>query len=838
MPRRAVPLLAIALLCAFDWSGRLGRLEVDLRSMDPETRAAAVRELAHHSPADVEAWVLAALEDESEDVRLDAAAAASRLGLASAAPTLLSWVASDDELFRAAAARALARIRHDGVLAALTRALGDPRASVRAAAIEGISGHGEEAATAATALAPLLDDPDAGVRAAAAAAMGQLASPESVIALSSAASDDTAEVRVAVASSLGMLADLRATSTLRRMAADPVADVRTAAALGLGRLRAEVAGPELAALARTVHSAEEREVAAAAIAALGRLTSTESLQALADAGARATEHTELARTAEAALAERVRARPAETLAQLTEVLERGDAGRAEWIATVLATDLGARHPPASVALVALLDAGRIPADVGLRALGHTGGDAALRRLLVALDDAQRGGAALTPALAGLAAYFAGEGADGRAIEPLSSALERSSEPSERAELVALLAATRSPRAAPAFVRIVATETDPRLRHGALLGLSTMGPDAVTELDLSPVEAALGDRDPAVRASAASALGALGDVAALDRAVQALDATPRIDRIALTHLVAELARRHAPEGERGSRVATALAARAAGDDAALADAAIDALARWGGATALDTLLSLLDRRPTSARSLLSALGRIDDPRAAQRLADEVSDGTGEALRAALLGLGEHGTAEHAALVLSRAPDLGYPASAAASFALARMARRGVIGAEAVGTLCELVALRDPIVRANTAVALTALGAGCPGIDPRTWLARPHAAIVRAAAARWLFALGPARPDAPDALRECAASLPPRSVALACLEPVLPPLDARLDVVALDVDGATPARDAELALLLPDGSVALLRTGADAHVVLEHAPRGTPRLDRPSSLPLEP
>jgi HEAT repeat protein len=838
--RRAALVLVCSMACAslvgFDWVGRRGRLARELESPDPLARSAAVRELAAHPATEVEPWVLAALEDDDEDVRADAAWTAGRLRLAAAAPTLLGWLASEDDDVRATAARALGAIDDDAITDALVRALGDARASVRMAAIDGLRARpSDDSGSRAAALIGALADSDAGVREAAASALALAAHDGSALfALSSAAGDDAPEVRSAVACSLGALGDTRAGGALRRLLGDPIAAVRSAAALAVGRLRYDGATPELASLTLALASADEREVATAAIAALGQVPGSDAFGALAAAGQRAGSGA-LASTARASLEERMRWNEAACRAEIVAALEVGEPSQVQWITAMLASGLVRGLEDASPPLIELMGAGRVPEEQALGALGFAGGDAALRTLLVSLEDAQRAGLSMDAPLDGLTAYFEIEGADGRATDPLMSLLERTTESTDRERVLTLLGATRSARSAPLLIRELAVTSDPTIARALLAAIAMVPTGALTGDDARGLESSLRSRHPAVRLAAADAIAAHGDGDTLRRLLDALAHEVGLDRIACMRTLAVLARRLGPDDASGAAIATALARRISSEDAGLADAAIDALARWGAPPALDALLALRseDVGETRMARIVAALGRFEAERARDTLREILrGEPTREVLRTALLAIGEHGDLSDAIELLGRWNALTWPTTASASFALARMARRGVLDATLAERLCALGEQHDPVVRANVAVAMASLGERCAQLDPAAWMERPHAPIVRSAAARWATATGDVA-----ATRRCLDRLPPPSVGRACADPTLAPLTDTVELRAVAFDGrALP--DTEVALILADGSVALLRTDANANVFLARAPLGDATLEAPQNLPLEP
>ncbi|MAQ18839.1 MAG: hypothetical protein CMN30_29085, partial [Sandaracinus sp.] len=193
------------------------------------------------------------------------------------------------------------------------------------------------------------------------------------------------------------------------------------------------------------------------------------------------------------------------------------------------------------------------------------------------------------------------------------------------------------------------------------------------------------------------------------------------------------------------------------------------------------------------------------------------------------------------LLRLADEGGWPGSAAAAFAVARLGRRGLLGSDQVPALCAVAARRrSPHLRANLVVALASLGARCDdpeaSIQPRSWLRRAHAPVVRGATARWVAAVG--ETDAEGVLAGCVDEALAPDVRAACADPRLPPLDGDVDVYVYAVDGRTLLRDTVIALRLADGTSYVVRSDANAQVRLEGAPRGPLGLDDPLASPLEP
>jgi HEAT repeat protein len=839
--RRALVLVALAAaLVGFDWTGRLGRLDDDLHSPSAQTRAAAVRELGTHPAAEVAGRVLEALGDPDPGVRSDAAQTAAQLRLAEAAPILMRWLDEPDEDLRVVALEALGAMPGDGPVAALVRALADARALVRRAAVRGLRGRSETSAAITSALIGALDDVDGSVRLESVGALVHRArwaggGDDGTVdaALRAHVSDDAPEVRAAVAASLGALGDPDASVVLLRLAADPLAEVRSAAAAALGRLRPIDAAAALAAMSRH----DELEPAHAALAALGRIPGAEAFDALADGGARGGASADVAHHA---LLERVRLDPVAARAEIAGALGARDRARAAWLAAELARGAAPSLPEATPALEALLEAEEVPMAVALAAIGRSGGPRALPRLLRALDETLRRGTSPEPEIAGLTAYFETSGADGRATEPLVQALAQRTEPALQAALARLLGTTESARASEALAALLASETDPGTTVEALRALTRIArvaelPPAARASSLAAAQRALRASSPELRHAGGELLAAAGDGATLAAALDAIDHEPHLDRAGLLVAAARLAARIRPGEAATEALAATIAARIASEDPALAAAAITAAALAGD----DDALAAVRQAATRHDDALGALARFSQPAALEPLREELAEeglDPASATRRALAAgaLGEHGTAEDAARLFALAPSLPWPASAAASFSLARLARRGVLDAGAIGPLCALAARRDPIVRANVAIALTALGGACAEIDLAAWAERPHSAVVRAAALRWIAA----RPEGLPRLARCRDELPPALVERACASPALPPLGGTTEITAFEADGLTLAPSRWLAVIFADGTVLLTRTDAQGRIALDDAASGPVVLEDPANLPLGP
>ncbi|MEO0323577.1 MAG: hypothetical protein AAF447_11515, partial [Myxococcota bacterium] len=195
------------------------------------------------------------------------------------------------------------------------------------------------------------------------------------------------------------------------------------------------------------------------------------------------------------------------------------------------------------------------------------------------------------------------------------------------------------------------------------------------------------------------------------------------------------------------------------------------------------------------------------------------------------------------LLRTAQEWPWPAPAAATFALARVARSASPAMRELlrqrqAALCELTTLRDAAARANVLSALAALAGGCADADPESFVGRGHAPAVRAAAQRWWFALDEASPARRAAQTRCLREALDSRLAATCAAPELPSLGPNADVFAYGLDGRTLLPRTLVALHLADGTVLVGSTDASGRLVVEDAPEGTLRLEDPLSTPLEP
>ena len=187
-------------------------------------------------PGEVYTQILDKLKNDPDPVtRGYAASAIGEFLTSTGADALATSIATDaDPTVRAASATALGRMNSDGN-GAITKALADTDARVRAAGLKSatsIAGFADRAS-----LARLTADPDALVRRAAAESIGATRATEGVDGLIALAKDPDANVRNSAVHALGALRDARAKDVLTDLAAnDTNGLVRDQAKIALRRL--------------------------------------------------------------------------------------------------------------------------------------------------------------------------------------------------------------------------------------------------------------------------------------------------------------------------------------------------------------------------------------------------------------------------------------------------------------------------------------------------------------------------------------------------------------------------------------------------------------------------
>ena len=869
----------------FEWPGRLAHLKYELARGQVAERREAVRRLGAYPTESVREPLLTALEDDDAQVRKEAAGAVARAQVKEAAPLLAAWLADRDPEVRAAAVTALGELAEPSSREALTRALTDALPAVREAAAGALAKVADEEALLA--LQTATADADPSVREAALTALRGRADGRALPALTGRIHDDSPAVRAALMETLGALHDARALPLLVRAAETERDEVELAAVMALGELgeHADVAAASLVPSLRKKLDSEPR-VAKAAVAAVGRTPGAAALALLLDS----LDDPELALAAKSALVERVRrsagtprgeAERPQLLAALGERLARPERSTyaeapnliadsiVEWADVLPSATL---HP----SLLAALQAGRGDAARLTRALAYTGAPDALVPLLERMtrlhdgapaDDAPAAPVLSPPATAAtppptaaasaavppgpspavdparelhdlldaLLAYFGAGLADGRATDPLLAQLARAQRDTTRIKLIELVGRTRAPRALAALHAELARPT----LAVQLAALAAIGEIGATE-SLTIVQPLLAAANPELRVAAARAYGELAREAEVLELVRVLDGEVAADRAAvLTAAGIALGRLRSANQLSAPAEKTALAAltRWLGSaDLSLSAHALDALRRFGHpaaarAIARELLSTKLSRRAAATNALADFPG--DETRRLLRFVLQRS--APRAGVSAVLALGEVGDQRDVAALLRVARHAHWPLPAAATFAVRRIVEREDVKKKTLErSLCELTGLTDPYARANVAAALAALGgATCPGVDLAAWYASGEPSVVRSAAARWLrarAAAGETEPSLTKLLATCSGD-PDPLVRASCSPAASSGGGRALDVIARSGDGERLMSQRLIALRLPDASVYVGFTDANARVLVSRAPAGPVVLEDP-------
>jgi HEAT repeat protein len=279
---------------------------------DVETTRAAVVALGRIADRRAVPALIALLDDDHRDLWVAVAGALSRIGDGRAFEPLLSLIGDDDAAVRQASIGALNSIGHPAMAARIHGLLGDDNPHVRESAVR-IAGYfgytscvddviarcqdeHESVRAAALEHLPFLEDsrvfdtlrraltsdtPRA--RAAAAHALGGVVAAEASAQLQKAATDHDTWVRYFSAISIGRRRDVSLLPLLERLAtSDPARHVRVAAIEAVGAI-GNAGGEEALRILTPFATADEDDLANAAVRALGRLRSADALAPLSQA---------------------------------------------------------------------------------------------------------------------------------------------------------------------------------------------------------------------------------------------------------------------------------------------------------------------------------------------------------------------------------------------------------------------------------------------------------------------------------------------------------------------------------------------------------------------------
>ena len=149
----------------FDWAGHVALDAAGLSSDDPDRRHDAVRDLGKYDIALTQGYLMTALGDRDEKVKIAAARALGVGGATAAVPTMIRWLTDPDPKIKQIAADVLGDIGGPEATSALTRSLGDSDATVRIRAVKALGTIGRRGGGAVViALIPRLEDDKADVR--------------------------------------------------------------------------------------------------------------------------------------------------------------------------------------------------------------------------------------------------------------------------------------------------------------------------------------------------------------------------------------------------------------------------------------------------------------------------------------------------------------------------------------------------------------------------------------------------------------------------------------------------------------------------------------------------
>ncbi|HEX3763777.1 MAG TPA: HEAT repeat domain-containing protein [Kofleriaceae bacterium] len=362
----------------FDW---IGHVELDaegLASQDPAKRLEAVSDLGKYDIALTEDYLLRALGDGDDKVRL---AAAKTLGVGrakSAVPKMIEWLTDPDVRVKQAAADVLGDIGGPEATSALTRSLGDTDSMVRMHAVKALGAIGRRgSAGVVIALIPRLEDDKADVRIATIAQLEELGDRSAVIPLVARFGDTAPEARRSAVRAVGRLGDSSAVPALIRLINDPNEDVRTAAVGSLGLLGAVDAIDALTDQLTTGSDSYRQKVAYA----LGQIAAVPRSGKAGEDAMRTLVENLAAPTSRNAAREALHVAGKAAVPALIAHLQGRIHGDPATAVTLL-TEVGdARAIPA---LTAELERGRVATPLVLKALGATADSQALVPVLGAL----------------------------------------------------------------------------------------------------------------------------------------------------------------------------------------------------------------------------------------------------------------------------------------------------------------------------------------------------------------------------------------------------------------------------------------------------------------------
>ncbi|HET9623603.1 MAG TPA: HEAT repeat domain-containing protein [Kofleriaceae bacterium] len=820
----------------FDWAGHVALDAEGLTSDDVTKRADAVNALAKYDVALTQPYLMRAITDADDRVRIPAALALGLGGATAVVPVMSEWLTDPDTKLKQAAADVLGDVGGPEATAALVRSLGDTDSSVRLHAVKALGQIGKRGNLGVvTALLPRLEDDKADVRIATIGQLEELGDRRAVIPLVARFSDTAPEARRSAVRAVGKLGDPSAVPALIRLMNDPNEDVRTAAVGALGLLGAVDAIDALTEQLTTGSETYRQKVAYA----LGQIAAVPRAgKAGEDAMRTLVQNLESATTRNAAKEALHIAGKAAVPALVAHLQGRLHGDPAAAIA--LLSDAG--DPRATAALTAELERGRVAIPLVLKALGATGDPQALVPVLGTLsskDPAIRLAAmeALRPLL----------GSDARAGDVL---IEHLADPDlEVRVLAAEYLGTLGVGAAAAKLTALAGPGNPiRLRHAAVDALGEIGRAGhlpATSDATKVLLDVLREGPSELHASAATSLSYIASPGVLAQLVS----LARTDRgPTRPEVVRAIGATMRGRGNAGDPAARKLLRELATDaNAKVALAAIAGLAATAAPDDAPGLRALVERAASDRRrAAAAALGDMHDTASADILAGALASHDDRLAGDAAWALGElyaHDKADPAKVAplvdrwLHGIQLGGWATAIDSAGALARVlaalpapARASILTKPRRDAIAARLFHKSRLVRVNLARALAAIG----DADATKQLAQllkddpsPH---VRIAAARALHRLAAtaATATATAALRTAADSDADPTVRAAAKTPppALPPRTEWRTFYVVDpsADDAR-VRQEPYFVASPDDLIWASYTDARGELTTEHIPAAT-------------
>ena len=781
------------------WPSAVQRIERELHASEVTVRRRAAQALRELPPASGARLSRAALVDSDVDVKLTALDACLGFGLPALGEQLVPWLSDGERRLRLAAAEALGESPTLRAVPSLGRALGDADPGVRSAAANALGKSG--APEAVLALLGHLDDSAPEVRRDVALALGELGDTRAVVPLIGKIQDARPMVREGVLRSLTQLADTRAVSALVLSLHDSDDSVRVAALAALSRIAEPSAVPSITSLLR----ASADRVRSAALDALSHIHTAAALKALVDElgsddplRPRAEVVTALGRIGALAV-------PALQVCLSAE----SDPDRLDGCALALGRSQEIGGAPA---LREALGRGALRPLAALQAFAELRAPDSLPTVLEYLSD----GDALvrSTALAAAQALLDPRHPDGRAVEPITRALQKTRKQRlEESKFLDLLGQTGSPRAVSVLLPFAQPGDDVLLRARALAALGWVGEAG----QVPTLLAALSDDSGSVRLAAALALGRLPLVGRAPELLTRLEQSSAEDRnlltLALGGLVSHTQDRAVPE-----RLEKMLESAQGGER----DSLLELLGRVPMPEAVSAMARLVERSGVAADRAKLAEAFAAHPTERGRLAALLSDPSAPVRANAAWSLGEVGLAADAPVLERRLSDPDTNVAGDALQALARIAVRnhGHVATQACARLAE----PRPLLRALALRALRLSGERCEHGEELTALARDRADFVRQSAAALLRDVPRGTRDS-DALARARDRDPSGAVAAECEARSAVPDGVDPTVVVVIPAGADlPEPTQPFALLRADGLVRLGVSDRRGQVFEARAPHG--------------